>query len=76
MNLCRKLALDKGKTVIVTLHNLEMAVKTSDSLVFMKMGKVVASGKPDEILNADLLEQVYDIPMKIVPFDGRNIILL
>jgi ABC-type enterochelin transport system ATPase subunit len=35
----------------------------------------VASGKPDEVLNADLLEQVYDIPMKIVPFDGRNIIL-
>jgi ABC-type enterochelin transport system ATPase subunit len=44
-------------------------------MIFMKMGKVVASGKPDEVLNADLLEQVYDIPMKIVPFDGRNIIL-
>jgi len=75
MNLCRKLALDKGKTVIVTLHNLEMAVKTSDAMVFLKKGKVVASGKPDLVLNADLLEQVYDIPMKIVPFDGRKIIL-
>jgi len=75
MNLCRKLAMDKDKTVVVTLHNLEMAVKYSDSMVFMKMGKVVASGKPDEVLNADLLEQVYDIPMKIVPFDGRKIIL-
>jgi iron complex transport system ATP-binding protein len=75
MSLCRRLAADKGKTVIVTLHNLEMAVKTSDAMIFMKMGKVVASGKPAEVLNADLLEQVYDIPMKIVPFDGRNIIL-
>lgn len=36
---------------------------------------VVVSGKPDEVLNADLLEQVYDIPMKIVLFDGRKIIL-
>jgi ABC-type enterochelin transport system ATPase subunit len=35
----------------------------------------VASGKPAEVLNADLLELVYDIPMKIVPFDGRKIIL-
>ena len=75
MSLCRRLASDKGKTVIVTLHNLEMAVKTSDAMIFMKMGKVVASGKPDEVLNADLLEQVYDIPMKIVPYDGRKIIL-
>jgi ABC-type enterochelin transport system ATPase subunit len=35
----------------------------------------VASGKPDEVLNADLLEQVYDIPMAIVPYDGKKIIL-
>jgi iron complex transport system ATP-binding protein len=75
MDLCRKLALDKGKTVIVTLHNLEMAVKYSDAMVFMKEGRVVASGRPDEVLNTDLLEQVYDIPMSIVTYDGKKIIL-
>ena len=75
MNLCWKLALDKGKTVIVTLHNLEMAAKYSDVMVFMKEGKVVASGRPDEVLNTDLLEQVYDLPMSIVTYDGRKIIL-
>ena len=75
MNLCRKLALDKGKTVIVTLHNLEMAIKYSDAMVFMKEGRVVASGRPDEVLNTDLLEQVYDIPMSIVTYDGKKIIL-
>ncbi len=74
MNLCRKLALDKGKTVIVTLHNLETAVNYSDTMVFMKKGKVVASGKPDEVLNSSLLEQVYDIRMTIVPHDGKKII--
>jgi iron complex transport system ATP-binding protein len=58
-----------------TLHNLDMAVKYSDAMIFMKKGKVVASGKPDEVLNADLLEQVYDIPMAIVPYDGKKIIL-
>ena len=75
MEICRKLASDKGKTVIVTLHNLEMAVKYSDAMVFMKKGKVVASGRPDEVLNSDLLEKVYDIPMAIVPYDGKKIIL-
>jgi iron complex transport system ATP-binding protein len=75
MNLCRKLALDRGKTVIAVLHNLEMAVKYSDAMVFMKKGKVLASGKPDEVLDADLLEQVYDIPMTIVPYDGKKLIL-
>ena len=75
MNLCRRLALDKGKTVIVTLHNLEMAVNYSDAMIFMKEGRVVASGRPDEVLNTDLLEQVYDIPMSIVTYGRKKIIL-
>jgi len=41
MNLCRKLALDKGKTVIVTLHNLEMAVKYSDFMAFMNGRNII-----------------------------------
>lgn len=75
MELCRKLAAEKGKTVIVTLHNLEMAVKYSDEMVFLKRGEVAASGPPDLVLSEALLADVYDIPMTIVPFDGRKLIL-
>jgi iron complex transport system ATP-binding protein len=75
MELCRKLAVEKGKTVIVTLHNLEMAMKYSDQMVFLKKGRVAASGSPDQILSEALLEEVYDIPMAIVPFEGRKLIL-
>ena len=75
MDLCRKLASEKGKTVIITLHNLEMAVKYSDEMVFLKKGRVAASGPPDGVLSESLLEDVYDIPMTIVPFDGRKLIL-
>lgn len=75
MELCRKLAAEKGKTVIVTLHNLEMAVKYSDEMVFLKKGEVAASGPPDRVLSEALLAEVYDIPMAIVPFDGRMLIL-
>lgn len=75
MELCRKLAGEKGKTVIVTLHNLEMAVKYSDEMVFLKKGEVAAAGPPDRVLNETLLADVYDLPMTIVPFDGRKLIL-
>jgi ABC-type enterochelin transport system ATPase subunit len=44
-------------------------------MVFRKKGKVLVSDRPEEVLNADVLEDVYEIPLKIVPFDGRNIIL-
>ena len=72
MALCRRLADEKGKTIIVTLHNLELAVKYSDVMVFMKGGRVVVSGSPSEILNEALLRDVYDLDMKIVECAGQT----
>jgi iron complex transport system ATP-binding protein len=75
MDLCRKLAVEKGKTVVITLHDLELAVKSSDIMVFMKAGKILASGRPEDVVAEELLERVYDLPMSIVPFDGKKIIV-
>jgi iron complex transport system ATP-binding protein len=71
MALCRRLADERGKTVIVTLHNLEMAVRTSDVMVFMKNGRVVASGPPRRTLSEPLLRDVYDLDMRIVECGGQ-----
>lgn len=73
--LAKKLAAEKKKTVLVTLHNLDMAVKYSDAMVFMKEGQVVAFGKPDDILDEALLENVYEIKMSIIRYDGRTFIV-
>ena len=69
---CRRLAAEKAKTIIVTLHNLEMAVAYSDDMVFMKNGRVVAAGPPAAILSEPLLRNVYDLDMKIVTCGGRT----
>jgi iron complex transport system ATP-binding protein len=73
--LVRKLAVEKKKTILVTLHSLEMAVQYSDQMVFMKRGEVVAHGKSAEIFNDALLERVYDMKMKIIDWEGRKIVL-
>jgi iron complex transport system ATP-binding protein len=75
MELTRRLAVEQKKTILVTLHNLDMAVRYADRLVFMKDGRIVAHGRPDEILTEELLLQVYDIPMQILRHDGRFFIV-
>jgi iron complex transport system ATP-binding protein len=75
MELIKNLSKKMGKTVILTLHNLELAVKYSDNLIFMKEGEIIGSGKTSDILNEDILEKVYDLKMKIVEIDGKKIIL-
>jgi ABC-type cobalamin/Fe3+-siderophores transport system ATPase subunit len=74
-DLIRRLAVDRGKTVLVTLHNLNLAVKYAEAMVFMKKGRVVASGRPGEVLSEDLLRSVYEIEMSIVPVGGRTVIV-
>jgi iron complex transport system ATP-binding protein len=74
MQLIRRLAEEKGKTILVTLHNLDMAVKYSDFLVFMKNGRIAAAGCPREILSEELLSAVYEIPMTILEVDGMKIV--
>lgn len=75
LELLRRLARDKGKTVIVTLHDLDMAAKYADGMVFMKNGGIVASGAPGEVVTEALLKAVYEIDMAIVRADGRLIVV-
>jgi iron complex transport system ATP-binding protein len=75
LELIRRLAGEMRKTVIVTLHDLDMAVKYSDDMVFMKGGNVVAAGPPGDILSEALLKAVYDIEMGILDVDGRRLIV-
>ncbi len=72
MALCRRLADERRKTIIVTLHNLDMAVKYSDAMVFMKGGRVASAGPPPEVLSEALLREVYDMDMKIVECQGHT----
>jgi iron complex transport system ATP-binding protein len=75
LELVRRLAREAGKTVVCTLHNLDMALKYADAMVFMKAGAVLAAGPPDAVLSEALLEKVYDIPIRIRAVDGRRVLL-
>lgn len=75
MDLVRRLAAEMRKTVVVTLHALDMAVKYAHDMVFMKGGAVVSSGPTEEVLSESLLRSVYDIDMGIVDAGGRRLIV-
>jgi iron complex transport system ATP-binding protein len=75
MELVKRLAVERGKTVVVSLHALDTALRFADEMVFMKGGAVVAAGRADDILDEALLRSVYDIPMGLRDVDGRRIVV-
>ena len=56
-----------GRGVLAVLHDLNLAAAYADRIVLMARARVVASGAPSEVLRADVLEAVFDIPMLVVP---------
>ena len=55
--LCR----EKGITVIMALHDIDLAIKGCQQVIMVKEGKIVAHGIPEEIVNENVIENLYDI---------------
>ncbi|WP_300681387.1 ABC transporter ATP-binding protein [Nocardioides sp.] len=65
LDLARSL-VEGGKTVIAVLHELHLAFRYADHLVVMREGRIVAEGAPNEVVTAALIEEVYDLPCRII----------
>ena len=57
----------EGKTVITSLHNLNVASQYCSRLVLLHEGRVVADGSPSEVLRPDLLDNVYGVRCVVTP---------
>lgn len=55
LGLCKRL----GMSVLASIHDLNLAALYGDRLLLLHQGTLVASGSPEQVLKAPLLEQVY-----------------
>lgn len=60
LNLIQRLNEELGLTVLMIIHDLNLASEFCDYLVMMKDGEMVTQGAPVEVLNFKTIEQVYD----------------
>lgn len=64
---CLKAIKDKHKlTIIMVLHDLNLAFQYCDHIVLMNKGEVVLDGKREEVLESELLQQVYHYKLKVI----------
>ncbi len=85
LDLVDRLHDDLGRTVVMVLHDLNLAIRYSDRLIVMCDGGIVAQGAPAEVIDAELLTTVFGLraqvhtdpvserPM-IVPIGARHVI--
>jgi iron complex transport system ATP-binding protein len=65
LKLLRSLAHKLNITVVMSLHDLNLAANYCDHLCLLDAGKMIAQGPPEHVLTSQRLEQVFKIPCQI-----------
>ena len=67
LDLLHSLRVERGCTVVMVLHDLNLAARYADHLVAMRDGKVIAAGAPGEIVTPGLVHEVFGLDCQVVP---------
>ncbi len=73
LKILRKMAKDLKKTVIMSLHEIELAYKISDKILCVKGDHIEHFGSPEEIFTKDLIKELFDLDEETFCFYFDNI---
>ena len=77
LELVMRLNTEFGRTVVMVLHDLNLAARYADRLVTMKDGKIVAHGSPAEIMTESMLAEVFGLAARVIddPVAGTPLVV-
>lgn len=67
LDLVTDLNRQRGTTVAMVLHDLNLAARYADELIAVKEGTVVAQGSPAEVITAERVRGVFGLTASVVP---------
>jgi iron complex transport system ATP-binding protein len=71
----RRLADEFDKTVVIVLHDVNIAAHHANRLVALRGGRVVLDGVPAEVITPRGLQILYDLELPVTQIDGRPVAL-
>lgn len=77
LDLIDRLHEDLGRTVIMVLHDLNLAIRYSDQIIVMSQGKIVEAGRPQDVISEKLLLDVFGLEARVIedPVSDRPLIV-
>ncbi len=73
LELCAELNREQGKTIVMVLHDVNLAAEYCDHLFVIRSGQVFTQGSPEEVLTRELIRAVFDVETQVIrhPVSGR-----
>ena len=77
MALLSRIVREEGRTMLLVLHELNLAAAFADRIVMMRAGRIVAEGTGNEVIEPEALQSVFDLRSDVIPdpVTGRPVCL-
>lgn len=72
LNLVKSLNREQNVTVIMVLHDINLASRFSDELIMMRSGRIIAQGPPAETMIPENLKKVFDVDATLITLPGSS----
>ena len=72
LKLIRNLNKNLGKTIIMVLHDINLSLEYSDTIVGMMKGKIEFQGKASQVLTGEKISKIYDTKLKIIDIENKK----
>ncbi len=67
-----KILAQRGKAVVMVLHDLNLALTCADRVVVMDKGTIEREGIPEEIYRSGVLEKIFGVSVRRVELEGQR----
>lgn len=72
LNLLKDLNEKKGTTIIVVMHDLNLASRYSDEIIMINDGKIMDMGKPEDVITKKNIQEAYNLDVVIERSETTN----
>lgn len=72
LHLIKELNRKKNITIVMVLHDINLALEFCDEVVIMKDGYITANGEIDKAVDEKILSEAFEVSSKILLIDGKK----
>ncbi len=65
LDLLKKLNKEKGTTIILVIHDINLGVRYSEEVIMLSKGKILGQGSPEKVITRDNIQLAYNMEVAI-----------
>lgn len=75
LDLMKLLKNMKNKTIVFSIHSIDLALKFCDDIILMKDGEITAYGETQKILTPQKIKEIFEVDASIKNIGNENIVI-